>query len=220
MIHIALADDHQLVRDGLRLYLSNVSHLSIVAEASHGGQLLDLMGQLDESVDVVILDLNMPVMNGKKTMERIHQLYGKGVKIIFLSFNNSLHFVRKYMMLGASAFLGKTSAIPVLIEAIEKVHSGKLFFESHIPDALKIELHESKGVDYSALAGEALSPREIDVLQLLCEGLSCPQIAEKLFISKRTVENHKANIFTKFEVNSIAQMMVKAIVFGYYDLPI
>lgn len=220
MIHIAFADDHQLVRDGLRLYLSNVPHINIVAEASHGGQLLDLMGQLDESVDVVILDLNMPILNGKKTMERIHQVYGKGTKIIFLSFNNSLHFVRKYMMLGASAFLGKTSAIPILIEAIEQVHSGKLFFEAHIPEALKIEIHESNGVDYSPLRDEALSPREVAVLHLLCEGLSCPQIAEKLFISKRTVENHKANIFTKFGVSSIAQMMVKAILYGYYDLPI
>ncbi len=218
MIHIALADDHQLVREGLRLYLSNVPFVEIVAEASNGA---DLLVQLThKKVDVVILDLNMPILNGRKTMERILRTYGSTIKIIFIGFNNSLHFVRKYMLLGASALLSKTSAIPVLVEAIECVHDGQLFFESHIPEDLKLEIHQSKGVDYTPIPGEALSPREIDVLHLLCEGYSCPQIAEKLFISKRTVESHKANIFTKFEVTNIAQMMVKAIIYGYYDLPL
>jgi len=218
MIHIALADDHQLVRDGLRLYLSNVAHVNVVAEASNGADLLDRM--TETKVDVVLLDLNMPIMNGKKTMEHIQRIYGTTVKVIMMGFNNSLHFVRKYMLMGASAFLGKTSAVPVLIEAIESVHDGQFFFESHIPESVKQEVYDSKGVDYTPLPGETLSMREVEVLQLLCEGLSCPQIAEKLFISKRTVENHKANIFTKFEVNNIAQMMVKAIINGYYDLPL
>jgi len=218
MIQVAIADDHQLVRDGLKLYLSKVPHIDLKFEVSNG---IELINQLSStSVDIVILDLNMPVLDGRKTLERIQRLYGAKVKVIMLSFNNSLHFIKKYMKLGASAFLGKSSAVPFLIDAIETVHAGKLYFEPHVPATLIQELHLHKEVDYKALPGEMLSPREIEVLVSLCEGLSCPQIAVKLFISSRTVENHKANIFTKFEVNNLPQMMVKAILLGYYDLPL
>lgn len=218
MIQIAIADDHQLVRDGLKLYLSKVPYINMKFEASNGLELMDQL--LITPVDIVILDLNMPVLDGRKTLERIQRLYGEKIKVIMLSFNNSLHFIQKYMKLGASAFLGKSSAVPVLIEAIESVYAGKLYFESHVPPALIEELHDVKKIDYRALPGEMLSPREMEVLLCLCEGMSCPKIAEKLFISPRTVENHKANIFTKFEVNNIPQMMVKAILLGYYDLPV
>ncbi|MCR9171009.1 MAG: response regulator transcription factor [bacterium] len=218
MIRLAIADDHQLVRDGLRMFLSKLPHLKIVAEASNGQELLTQMSETE--VDVAIIDINMPVMDGKKTMERIRQSFRSTVKIIFLSYNNGLHFVRKYMLLGASAFLGKTSAIPVLIEAIEQVHAGHLYFESHVPEELIIEISTSIEVDYTPILGETLSRREAEVVGLLCQGYSCPQIADCLFISKRTVERHKANIFTKFGVDNFAQMMVKAIIHGYYDLPI
>lgn len=217
MIHIAIADDHQLVRDGLRLYLSNIQFINIVAEASNGSDLIDQLAE--NHVDVVILDLNMPVMNGRKAMECIRRSYGDAIKIIILGFDNSLPFVRKYMLLGANAFLSKASAIPVLLEAIIGVQKQNLYFEPHIPQSLKLEIHENKGVDYTPLPGEPLSNREVEVLKLLCEGMSCPQIAKELSISKRTVESHKVHIFAKFEVTNIAQMMVKAIIYGYYDLP-
>lgn len=218
MIQIAIADDHHLVREGIKLYLSQAPHIDLKFEASNG---LELIHQLSvTTVDIVVLDLNMPIMDGRKTLERIQRLYGEKVKVIMLSFNNSLHFVKKYMKLGASAFLGKSSAVPVLLDAIESVYAGNLYFEPHVPQKVIEELHEIKQIDYKALPGEMLSPREIEVLLCLCEGLSCPKIAKKLFISTRTVENHKANIFTKFEVSNIPQMMVKAILLGYYDLPL
>jgi len=218
MIHITLADDHQLVRDGLRLYLSKVPFVKIVAEASNGSDLLEKLSKTE--VDVVILDLNMPILNGKKTMERILHIYGTAIKVILIGFNYSLHFVRKYMLLGASAFLGKTSAIPVLVEAIESVHRGQLFFESHIPDSLRTEIHESQGLSYPPQAGIALSDIEIEVLKMLCIGYSVVQISEIIGTPRQAVENHKDRIFKKFGVNNIAQMMVKAIIQGYYDLPL
>lgn len=142
MIHIALADEYQLMRDGFLKDLLDLGHINLAIQAFDGIELLDQMAK--KKVDVVILDLNLPIMNGKKTMDRIRSIYGNSVKIIIIGVSNNLHFVRKYMHMGASAYLEQSVALPVLIKAIESVHKGDLFFESHVPKELKADIRTSR----------------------------------------------------------------------------
>ena len=139
MIHIALADEYQLMRDGFLQDLLDQEHINLAIQAFDGIDLLDQMAK--KKVDVVILDLNLPIMNGKKTMDRIRSIYGNSVTIIMIGVSNNLHFVRKYMHMGASAYLEQSVALPILIEAIETVHAGKLFFEPHVPEELRVDIN-------------------------------------------------------------------------------
>ena len=213
-IRLAIADDHELFRETLSQYLDQSNSLCVVHKAKNGKGLLQKLSSA--MVDVVILDLNMPILDGKATLKCIRELYGATVRVIMLSAQNHVLYLKRMMRAGANAYMDKGCELHNLVDAIGEVHrKGIYFYPKHSADLIN-EIKYGTGDETAALHGESLSERESEILKLLCSGLSCPQIAAKIFLSKRTIENHKHKIFKKLCVGSPTSMMEAAIRCGYY----
>lgn len=206
-INIAIADDHSLFRNSLAQFLERFDEFIVPVIAANGAELL---AALTDSIDVVLLDLEMPVMDGRNALNCIRKRYGNDVKVIVLSMHPAEVFAKKYRALGANAFLNKSCEPDELIDTILFVE-GNNCWEQSCTNKEEVDVHEP-------LKNELLSVREMEVLQLLCSGNSCPQIAISLSISIRTVEIHKSNIFIKYGVRGLTLMMAHAIRRGDYLL--
>lgn len=215
-ISVALAEDHQIFREQLAIFLNGQANIEVEFTASNGQSLLDQLE--NRMVDVVILDLEMPIMDGRRALNRIRKIYHDTVRVIILSMHDAAIYMKKYIKAGANAYLNKGCCSDVLVEAIESVHStGEYFSSAQSKEYFKLN-EQDKKYDHSKLNGEPLTSREIQICRLICKGFTCPKIGEKLFLSHRTIENHKKNIFIKFGIGSCTEMMEKAILKGYYEI--
>ncbi len=195
MIKIALVDDHTLFRNGLKGLLSANSHYTVVGEFSDGSQLIAALPTLD--VDVVLMDVSMPNMDGK-TATTLALNQRPELKIIALTMYGEQQYAQQMIDAGVLGFIHKDSDIQTVFDAIDTVVSG----ESYLPNYQSIT---------SAIDPDALTEREIAVLTCICQGLSTPQIAEQLNISKRTVDAHRARILEKTGCNNTASLVVHAV---------
>ncbi len=202
---IILADDHKIVRQGLRTLLEQEQDLEVVAEAEDGRMAVRLAREL--SPQVVIMDVSMPDLNG---IEATRQVLAEcpGVKVIALSMHSDRRFVMNMLKAGASGYLLKDSAFDELASAIRMVLNNKVYLSTEIANIV-IKDYLQGGGDESVFS--VLTPREREVLQLMAEGKSSRQIADHLNISIKTVETHRMQIMHKLEIYSVAELTKYAI---------
>jgi len=213
-IKIVLADDHQIVRHGLRTLLGREPDMKVLAEADNGRTALRLIKELHP--DVVIMDISMPDLNGIEATRQVRD-ESPGVKVIALSMHSDSLFVLNMLKAGASGYLLKDCALEELVKAIRIVMNGKTYLSPGISDIV-IKDFVSGWISTGVSAFGALSNREREVLQLLTEGHNTNKIAEILCVSVKTVEAHRKSIMNKLGIRSIAELTKYAIRQGITSL--
>ena len=208
MIRIALADDHIVLRAGLKSLLERQRDFEVVAEASDGRELLRLVEEF--SPDVVITDIGMPRFNGTEATSQIVAKFPQ-TRVIVLSMHSDEAYVLRALKAGARGYLVKESAEADLMTAVRTVHAGKAFFSPSV-SALLVEDYvrqmRARGVEDSY---ELLSSREREVLQLIAEGQSNKDIAQSLSLSVYTVETHRGNLLQKLNLHSVPELILYAV---------
>ncbi len=209
---VILADDHTIVRQGLRSLLEAKLGVEVMGEASDGREALALIEKLQP--DLIILDIAMPGLNGLEALQQIQVLYPQ-VKVIILSMHVEENYVSRALRLGASGFVYKGSAFDDLELAMRAVLKGEAFLSSAVSQVLVngfLQLRTQQQQDQILL--ERLSPREREILQLFSEGKTRTQIAELLSISVKTVDRHKENLKDKLETKKDKDLRLLAGRFG------
>ena len=204
MIKIIIADDHSLIRDGLKAMLEKDNFCEIVGEAANGNELLDLLKSVN--CDVVCTDISMPEMDGIEATAFITKNFPK-IKVVCLSMHEEVAFIKQMMEVGAAGYVFKDAPKEELQLAIETVYKGKKYFNQKLFDILLNV--ESNGKDINVL-----SSREKEILKLIAEEYTNPEIAEKLFLSVRTVDTHRQNLIQKLNVKNTAGLVKYAIKSG------
>ncbi len=213
-IRIILADDHKIIREGLKALLERQQGMEVIAEAQDGISTVRLAKKL--LPDIVIMDIGMPDMNGIDATRSIIS-ETQGVKVIALSMHSDRRFVLEMLKAGASGYLLKDSAFEELTLAINTVISGQPYLSPKITDVvIKEYIHTIPKNEESAFT--ALSKREREVLQLIAEGKSTKQIASYLNVSVKTIETHRQQIMEKLNIHSIAELTKYAIKEGITSL--
>jgi DNA-binding NarL/FixJ family response regulator len=215
-IKVLVADDHQIMREGLRAMLEKEHDIVVLGEAEDGRMIERLAREL--APDVIIMDVAMPDLNG---IEATRQIVAElpGVKIIALSMHDDRRFVLNMLKAGAAGYMLKDSAFTDLAKAIRMVMSGKTYLSHEVTDiVVKDYVSSSQPAESSAF--QLLSPREREVLQLLAEGKTSALIGEKLHISVKTVETHRQQIMVKLKIRSVAELTKYAIRQGLTSLEV
>jgi len=203
-IRIIIADDHQLFRNGLKILLNSFPDFEVTGEASNGAEFLKLLNTIP--ADIALMDINMPEMDGIEATRKGLSLCPE-LKIIALSMYGEEEYYYKMVDAGVKGFLLKDSDISEVKEALITVSKGGSYFSQellyHVIQKIKHREHESKTAN--------LSKREKEILSKICEGLSNQEIADTLFISKRTVDKHRANLLGKTNSKNTASLILFAI---------
>ena len=202
-----LADDHIIVANALSSLVQTIDPTITVEIFQNGKTLFDAC--LIKQPDLVMLDIEMPVWDGRKTLSELTSRFPQ-LPCLILSMNSEKSIIQDCINLGAKAYLLKDASMPEFKEAFDQVKQGKIYFSIEIMKVLS-EPTKPEEKPASNVLLEQLSQRELEILKLICEGLSPKEIGEKLFLSHRTVETHKKNIMDKFEVNSVSKLIVLAI---------
>ena len=213
MIRIFIVDDHALIRDGLRALLTIDPQFEVVGEASNGQELLDQLPTV--TADVVLLDLNMPVLDGLATIHRLRELY-PDLRILLLSMMTHERTIGEALAAGAHGYVLKNADKYEVIAALQSVAVGKRFLCSEIGLGLlkKILLQESRAPAPSVSTGVPMTHREREILQLVASGLTNQEIADQLFTSRRTVESHRQNLLEKTGVRNTPALVKYAMEHG------
>jgi two-component system, NarL family, response regulator NreC len=206
-IKVLIADDHQIMREGLRSMLEQEHDIQVVGEAEDGRATLSLAREL--TPDVIIMDVGMPDLNG---IEATRQITGEmpRVKVVALSMHDDRRFVLNMLKAGAAGYMLKDCAFKDLAKAIRVVMTNKTYLSSEVADIVVKDYLASTSQGASS-AFQLLSPREREVLQLIAEGKTSAQIADSLHISVKTVETHRQQIMVKLKIKSIAELTKYAI---------
>ena len=207
-IRILLADDHTVMRSGLRLLLESRPEFSVVAEAADGRQAVEQAETLRP--DVAVMDIGMPQLNGIEAAQRITNALPH-TAIVILSMHSDEGYVLRALKAGAKGYLLKDSAEGDLVEAIHSVHQGKTFFSPEITRMLMddyVREIRKRGADDSY---DLLTPREREILQLVAELKTNKEIAQALHLSLYTVETHRRNLQEKLNLHSVAELILYAV---------
>lgn len=215
-IKAILVDDHNIVRDGIKNLLLSDKSIQVVGEASNYVELYNIINHTIP--DVIILDISLPDKSGIEICKEIKEKY-TDINIIILSMYTEEEFVTNAIKAGAKGYLPKNTTKKELIDAVKTVAKGDEYFSDKISGILmKSYLKSIKGENKSENKENELSKRETEILKLCAEGFSNPEIADKLFISVRTVESHKNHIMQKLKLKSSVDMVKYAIKFGLVDI--
>ena len=215
-IKVLLADDHPIVREGLRAYLSTQRSLTIVGEAVDGMDVLEKASRLEP--DVVLMDIAMPRLNGIETTRHLHSSKAPA-KVLILSIHEEREYLMESYRAGARGYILKDSAPSDVTRAIEAVHAGDPFYTVGTARLL-LESAPRRTLDEKAPpATEELTPREREILSLACEGLRSVEIARRLSLSIRTIDAHRRNIKRKLGIHSMAGLTRYALKHGLIELP-
>ncbi len=217
-IRVVLADDHTMVRDGIKAVVdSQGGEIEIVGEASNGKEVLDLAD--NGQADVYVVDISMPILNGIETTERLLKKDPK-CKVIILSMHNERSFLEKAMKLGAKGYILKESAIGEILDAIRQVHMDRFFLSpeisKHIVHGFLGNEKPKKGPNNNKV-GE-LTGREREILQLIAEGFTTKDMARQLDLSVNTVHVHRNNIMRKLDIHKQAELIRYALKEGISHL--
>ena len=216
MIRIALVDDHSLFRRGMKMLLSSQADFEVVVEAGSGEEFLQ--AQAESKVDLVFMDYSMPGINGAETTERALEVDPE-LKVISLSMFGDNAYYSKMVESGAKGFLLKDSEFDEVLLAVRTVCEGGTYFSPQLMESISFALTSypySVGGDIAE--EDRLSEREVEILVGICQGLSTQEIADKLYISKRTVDKHRANILEKSGSKNTASLVVYAIKHGLVEV--
>jgi DNA-binding NarL/FixJ family response regulator len=210
MIRIVVADDHTIVREGLKQLLGSADDLQVVAEAADGHQALERVRS--EEFEVLLLDMSMPGRSGIELIKQVHAERPR-LRILVLSMHEEQQYAVRAIRAGASGYLTKESASSQLVAAIRKVASGGAFISAEVAQQLALgAMPGAQGMPH-----EALSDREFQVFKMLAEGKSVSDIAERLTLSVKTVSTHKANVLQKMGMNTPAELVRYAITHKLLD---
>ena len=201
-INVIIADDHRIVREGLRMLLQNQKNIEVVGEAENGRKAVELALKLKP--DVVIMDLAMPDMNGIAATRGILD-QEPDIKVLTLSMHTDKRFVSKALREGVSGYILKECASAELVEAINTVVTGKTYLSPQIADVV-ISDYRKQLLDKEYSADSVLTKKEREILQLFAEGKSTKEIAHLLRVSVKTVETHRSRIMEKLDMRSIAEL--------------
>jgi DNA-binding NarL/FixJ family response regulator len=208
MIRVMIAEDHDILREGLQSLLKDETSIKIVAEAPNGKILLDYLETTP--ADVILMDINMPVLNGVDTTRIISEQH-KNIKVLVLSMLDHPNYLSQMLSVGAKGYILKNSSKAELIKAIHEVAAGRKYISKEI--AGKLESSNSKSEDAKKVEVH-LTKRELQILELLAEGLTNKEIGDRIFLSKRTVETHRRNLFEKTNCKNSSALIKYAIVKG------
>jgi len=209
-IRIIIADDHQIVIDGIRALIGKNPNFKIIGEARNGKEVLELLQYLH--ADVILMDLDMPVLNGLDATVAVKKKYSK-CKVIGLTMHSEPGMIRAMMESGADGYVLKTADREMLLEAIDKVLMDQKYFSPEVTETLV--RNNAQGTTSDGSEKEKLTDREEEILILIAEGFSNKEIGERLFISHRTVDTHRTNIMKKIDARNIAGVIRYAIKNGY-----
>jgi two-component system response regulator NreC len=199
---VVIADDHTIVRSGVRLLLEAEPDIDVVGEALDGGEVLELVETLQP--DVVLMDIAMPVMDGLEATRRIKNQFPQ-IQVLVLTMHRSDEYFFELIKAGASGYVLKGAKTAELIEAVRVVNSGEVFLYPTM--AQKLVKGYLNLVEWENESGQTLSKREKEILRLLAEGYNNNEIAEMLFISPSTVHSHRGNIMNKLELNNRRELL-------------
>jgi two-component system, NarL family, response regulator NreC len=200
MIKLAIVDDHQLFRNGLSSLFSKNENMEVVASFGDGSGFLSFL-ETEHTIDVLLLDISLPEINGLEVLEVLRKRKST-IKTIMLSMHNDGNYITQSVRNGAMGYLLKNADEEELLNAIETVFLGKKYFNKEATELL---------LNNMSMEGfKNLSPREGEVLALIADGFTTKEIAEKLFISNRTVETHRVNMLKKLNVKNSAELVRKA----------
>jgi DNA-binding NarL/FixJ family response regulator len=214
-IAVFIADDHTVVRDGLRLLIETQSDMKVVSEASNGREAARQV--LRTSPDVVIMDLAMPELNGVEATRQIRENC-PATKVIILSMHSSSEHIFQALKAGAHGYLLKESAGMEVISAIRVVHSGKRYLSEKIGDQMIDEYIHNREIVETGSPLSKLSTREREILQLVVEGKSSADIGRTLFISPKTVETYRSRLMQKLGISDLAGLIRFAMQHGITSL--
>lgn len=203
-IRILIADDHKMFRDGIIALLKEEKEIEISGEAREGREVLDFLK--DNPVDLVLMDVHMPEMNGIEATQKIKERYPK-VEILGLTMSDEENHIIKMVEAGALGYIIKNTGRKELITAIKTIASGDSYFSKEVSQTIFNQLTEEKRGKSKKETGVPLTQREIDVLKLIAEEMTNLEIAEKLFISARTVDTHRRNLLQKLGVKNTAGLV-------------
>lgn len=211
-IKILIADDHSMVREGLKQLIELEEDIEVVAQAGDGQDALNKIKEY--SPDVVLLDINMPIMNGLEVLEKLKQQH-INVNVLILTIHNEIEYLYRAVEIGVNGYVLKDSESDVLIKAIRSIFNGESYIQ---PNMASLLFKKINGELDNQAKHNKLTKREIEVLKLITQGLLNKEIADQLCISEKTVKNHVSNIFKKIEVSDRTQAAVYAIKNNIVDI--
>jgi len=214
---VLIVDDHPLFREGLKSLLARHSSFEVIGEAGNGNDGLKKAKKL--MPDLVVMDISLPDQSGIEVTSKIRSLLPE-TRVIVLSMHTKVDYITEAFRQGATGYVVKESATEKLLECLELVSKGEYFVDSSLSHRVVKSLLESDEKERKITDDgyNTLTPREQQVMRLLAEGHSTKQIAEKLFISAKTVENHRSNIMSKLEVHTIMELVRYAARLGLIDV--
>jgi len=207
-MNIAIADDEALFRKGVAMLFADFG-ASLAFEASNGVELIDQLNRADPLPDILLLDLNMPDMNGIEAAKVIQQQY-PDLKFIVLSTYYSKVFIVNMIELGAAAYLAKNASPEEMEQTIKEVAAKGFYYDQRVLEVIRENMLKKTRPPFKTPFGVTLSEREKEVLQLICEEMTTTEIAEKLFISPRTVDGHRNNLLQKLDCRNTAGLVIIA----------
>ena len=211
-IKILVVDDHQIIRDGIKSLLSDVGDINIVAESDSGKEAILVLEKISSEIDVVLMDISMPEMDGFTATKIITGLF-PNIKVIALSIHNDESHISQMIESGVSGYLLKTVGVSELEDAIRKVVTGETYFTSEVANTMMSQFVKKKSTKLP-IKGQRLSARELEVLKLISDGFTNPEIAEKLYLSTRTIDSHRRNLLQKLDKKNTAGLVRYAIEHG------
>ena len=211
MITVVIADDHHLVREGLRALLEKGDDIKVIGEAADGLQALELVQTLEPNV--LVMDIAMPRMNGVQAVEQIHKL-GKKTNIIILSMHSNETIVRRALQKGAKGYLLKDSFKEELLLAVQATNRGATYLSSAISEALLADVYNPEDSNEEIEPLIPLTNRESQLLQLISNGYTNAEMAELMHVSIKTIERHRQNLMTKLNAHNLVDLIRIAIKHG------
>ncbi len=217
-IKIAIAEDEGLVGSGFKAVLKEVPNFQVVMSASNGKELIDTLETTQTLPHIILMDLNMPVLNGVEATKIIREKY-PDIQIIALTSYNSTSFILSIIKIGASAYILKNENPDSLIVAINGIYENGFYYDRKVLEVLKENaIHPTRSREIQFTYAQ-LTDRELQVLELICRQYTTVEIGEKLFISPRTVEGHRNNLLQKTGMKNVVGLVVYAIKNELVDVP-
>lgn len=207
MIKLLIADDHQLFIDGVKTVIQTEPEIEIVGQALNGEEVLSFLE--NNNVDVILMDINMPVLDGIETSKIILKKY-QNTKVLMLTMHNTMEFINQIIKLGVAGYILKTTSREDLIYAVKKVASGKIYFSKTVTETIVRSIKKEKSLN-SEPNEIFLNPREIQILKHISEEYTTAEIAKFLKLSPHTIESYRRNLLTKLNVRNTAGLVKYAI---------
>lgn len=207
-IKVVIADDHALIREGIKQILELEDDIIVIGQAGDGEEAFSMAIGLKP--DIILLDINMPKLNGIETLIRFKDM-GIKSKVIILTIHEDKEYILKTLKLGANGYMLKDSSADSLIKGIRDVAKGEKYIQPSVADLVSRSSNYDEYFNISIDKINSLTKREYEVLILIAEGLNNKDIADRLYISEKTVKNHVSNIFKKLDLND----RVQAAIFAY-----